>query len=147
MCPAVRNRDRRAALARGARQPIVAGIAVQLQDAVEALQDLLRVHAGAARAVSEDHAGRVIAAPAPIISGQRPEEASLRPASPGLQNRRRRFVHEEFARALQVLGEPVDFPDRPVQTKERWKAAVPTQSAGVLRRRSIPERARIWLWR
>jgi len=108
MCPAVRNRDRRAARARGARQPIVAGIAVQLQDAVEALQDLLRVHAGAARAVSKDHAGRVIAAPAPIISGQRPEEASLRPASAGLQNRRRRFVHEELARALQVLGEPVD---------------------------------------
>ena len=45
LCPTVCNRDRRAARARGARQPIVAGIAVQLQDAAKALQDLLRVHA------------------------------------------------------------------------------------------------------
>ncbi|MCY4506749.1 MAG: F0F1 ATP synthase subunit beta, partial [Acidobacteria bacterium] len=27
---------------------------------------------------------------------------------------------EVLGRVLNVLGEPVDFPDRPVQTKERW---------------------------
>src|SRR3954466_11888892 len=27
---------------------------------------------------------------------------------------------ETLGRVLNVLGEPVDFPDRPLQTKERW---------------------------
>ena len=27
---------------------------------------------------------------------------------------------ETLGRVLNVLGEPVDFPDRPVQSKERW---------------------------
>ncbi|PPB79361.1 hypothetical protein LV82_02969 [Albidovulum inexpectatum] len=35
--PTMRNADRIAALPRGARQPVLAGIAVQLQDAIEAL--------------------------------------------------------------------------------------------------------------
>ncbi|MEE2613223.1 MAG: F0F1 ATP synthase subunit beta, partial [Acidobacteriota bacterium] len=35
---------------------------------------------------------------------------------------------EVLGRVLNVLGEPVDFPDRPVQTKERWPIHRPAPS-------------------
>lgn len=108
MRPAVGHRDRRAALAGGARQSIVTGISIQLQDAVEALQDLLGMGASTAWAIGEDHAGRVIAAPSTIIPGKRPEVAGLGSAASGVEDRRRRLVHEEPGRSLQVLGQPVD---------------------------------------
>lgn len=94
----------------------------QLQDAIEALQDLFRVLPGAARGIGEDNAGRVIAAPSAVVPGQRPGIRSLSGRDPGpgpvpwsrlLPGRRMRSMlprgHEQFARALQVLGEPVDY--------------------------------------
>ena len=109
MRPAMRDGDRRAAFPRGARQPVVAGIAVQLQDAIEALQDLFRVLPGTARGIGEDHAGRVIAAPSPVVPGQRPEIPGLCPAPARVQNRRCGLVHEQLARSFQVLGESVGY--------------------------------------
>src|SRR2546430_384409 len=35
---------------------------------------------------------------------------------------------ETLGRVLNVLGEPVDFPDRPVQSKERWPIHRPAPS-------------------
>src|ERR1700686_4236267 len=35
---------------------------------------------------------------------------------------------ETLGRVMNVLGEPVDFPDRPVQTKERWPIHRPPPS-------------------
>jgi len=72
MCPAVDDRDRRAALAGGARQPVITGIAIQLQDAIEALQNQLGMGASTDWTIGEDHVGRVIAAPSTIIPGKRP---------------------------------------------------------------------------
>ena len=105
----MRDGDRRAAFPRRARQPVVAGIAVQLQDAIEALQDLFRVLPGTARGIGEHHAGRVIAAPSPVVPGQRPEIPGLCPAAARVQDRCRGLVHEQLARSFQVLGEPVDY--------------------------------------
>src|SRR5690349_20029169 len=38
---------------------------------------------------------------------------------------------ETLGRVLNVLGEPVDFPDRPVNTKERWPIHRPAPNLGV----------------
>ena len=56
-----------------ARQPVVAGITVELQDPVEAAQELLRVLSTPARGVEEDNPRRVGAAPWSFIARQGPE--------------------------------------------------------------------------
>src|SRR5262245_23923133 len=38
---------------------------------------------------------------------------------------------ETLGRVLNVLGEPVDFPDRPVQAKERWRIHRPAPNLEV----------------
>lgn len=104
----MRHADWVAALARGTCQPIVTLVAVEVQDAIEALQYLFRVLPGAAGSIGEDHAGRVIAAPSPVFPGQRPKVSGLCPAPARVQNWHRGFIHEQLTGALQVLGEPVD---------------------------------------
>jgi len=100
------NRDRRAACSGRAGQPVIAGIAIrcpagdcvqsprgELQDAVEALQYLFGMGAGAPGMIGEDDPGRVIAAPSTIVPGQRPEIAGLGPAAAGIQHRRGGLVY------------------------------------------------------
>ena len=106
--PTICHADRVAALAGGARQAVVALIAVDLQGAIKALQDPFCVLTGAAGGVGEDHAGRIGTAPPPIITGQCPEVAGLGPAAPGVEDRRRGFIHEQLGGGLQMLGQPVD---------------------------------------
>ena len=69
----MRHPNGRAALARGLGQPIVARVAVDLQDPVEACEEGFGMLAGATGGVEVDHAGRVIAAPRSVIADQRPE--------------------------------------------------------------------------
>ena len=111
MRPAVGHADRIAALSGRARKTVVAGISVELQRAVKAAQERLGILPAAIGRVEEDHARRVVTAPATIISREGPEVASFRPAPPRVQHRRRGLVHERFAGGLQVLGQSVD--DRP----------------------------------
>ena len=99
--------DRLTALAGGARQAIVTLIAVELQDPVEAAQDLLRVLPAPVGRVEEDHAGWVVAAPSAVVAGQRPEIPGLGAAAPRIEHRRRGLVHEQLGGRLQMLGQPI----------------------------------------
>src|SRR6056297_3002566 len=69
MGPAMGDADRVAALAGRACQPVVAGITVELQDPVEAVQERLGVLSAAIGGVEVDHAGRIGTAPAAIVPG------------------------------------------------------------------------------
>ena len=107
----MRHADRVSPLPRRARQTVVALVAVQLQDPVEAAQERLGVLAAPVGGIEEDHPGRVDPAPATIVTGQRPKKTRLGPTAPGIEDRRRGLVHEQLRGRLQVLGQPVD--DRP----------------------------------
>lgn len=123
--PTMRNLNRRAALAGGARQPVVAGIAIQLQGAVEAPQDLNSMGAGAAGLVGEDHTGRSIGAPSMIIPGKRPEIAGLGSATAWVEDRSGGLVHEQLAGRLEMLDQP--------RRSRRLGDPVRTGSASILR--------------
>ncbi|CUH21718.1 hypothetical protein JSE7799_00573 [Jannaschia seosinensis] len=101
--PAIRHADRLTAFAGGARQAVVACVSVDLQDAVEAGQELLRVLPAPAGGVEVDHAGWIVAVPRSIIPGQCPKEAGLGPAAPRVEDGCGGLVHEQLGRRLQVL--------------------------------------------
>ena len=92
----------------GTCQPIIPLIAIQLQDAVKARQEGLCILALAVGRVEEHDPGRIIAAPGPIIAGQRPEITGFCLAAARVQDRRRGLVHEQLRRPLQVFGQPVN---------------------------------------
>ncbi len=106
--PAMCHADRTAALAGRARQAVVALVAVELQDPVEATQEFLRVLSAAVGRIEEDHARRIVSTPGPVVAGQCPEISGLRLAAPWIQHRRRGLVHEQLGRHLQMLGQPLD---------------------------------------
>lgn len=103
----MRDAQRRAAPARGLGQPVVAGIAIDLQDPVEAGQEGFGILAGAAGRVEVDDARQSRSAPGPVIAGQRPKVAGLRRAAPRIQHRRSGLVHEELPGSPQMLGQPI----------------------------------------
>ena len=86
-------------------QTVISSIAIDLQGAAEALQDIVRILAGSPRRIGEGHAGRILTAPWPVIPGQGPEVACFGAFASRSQNRCGRFIHEEFGGALQV-GHP-----------------------------------------
>lgn len=92
----MRHANGRAALARGFGQPIVAGIAVDLQDTVEAGQEGFGILTGTTRGVEIDYAGRVLATPGPVVAGQRPEISGLCCPAPRIQHRGGGFIHEQL---------------------------------------------------
>ena len=65
MRPTVRKPQRRAALAARSGQPVVAGIAVNLEDAVEAGEELFAMFTTAPGRIEVDDAGRIGSAPGP----------------------------------------------------------------------------------
>ena len=107
MCPAMGHTDRVTALAGGFGQAVVARIAVDLQDPVEASEEGLAMFAGSTGGIRVDHAGWVLPSPGPIIAGQGPEIAGLGAPAPGIKNRRGGLVHEQFGGTLQLLGHPL----------------------------------------
>lgn len=120
--PAMGHPNGIAALARGFGQPVVARIAINLQDTVEAGQEGFGILARAAGSIEVDHSGRIVSAPWPVIAGQRPEISGLcRPAP--------------RSRTGAVVSSMNSLPDRfrcsasRSTTGLRWKAALPTQSA------------------
>ena len=72
MGPTVCQPYRRAALAAPAGQPVVTGLAVDLQDAVEAVEEALGIFAAAPGGIEVHHARRIGSAPGAVIAGQRP---------------------------------------------------------------------------
>ena len=96
MCPAVSQRQRRATHAPELGQGIIPGIAVDLQDAVKAPQNLHRMAATAPRRIGEDDRRGIAAIPAAIIAGQRPEIAGLGFARPRVHHWGAGLIHEEF---------------------------------------------------
>ncbi len=65
----------------GLDQTVVTGIAIDLQDAGEALQNGVGILAATPRRLGEGHARRGCTAPRPIIAGQGPEVSGLGLAS------------------------------------------------------------------
>ena len=82
--------------------PVVAGMAIDLQDADKALQNIHCMFAGSPRRVSERHAGWVISIPWSVIPGQSPEVSPLHLALAGIGHRGGCLVHEELGGSLQV---------------------------------------------
>lgn len=103
----MRDADRLTALAGGTPQAIVALMAVELQDPVEAVQEILGVLPGSIGCIEEDDPRRIGTIPAAIITRQRPEVAGLGPATSGIQNRCGGLVHEQLGGGLEVLGQSV----------------------------------------
>ena len=93
MCPAVSQAH---ILCRPLEQPVVACIAVNLQGAGEALQDVFGLLAGSPRRVGKSHAWRVFATPRTVIAGQGPEVSGFGLSPPRIENRGDRLVHEEL---------------------------------------------------
>src|SRR6056297_3831606 len=87
MRPAMGHADGSAALAGGARQPIVARISVELEDPVEAAQERFSILTTPIGRIEEDNPGWVGAAPVAVVTGQRPEIAGLGASPPRTQHR------------------------------------------------------------
>jgi|FEC22Drversion2_1045045.scaffolds.fasta_scaffold01102_4 hypothetical protein len=87
--------------------------------------------------VDESHAGRIAAAPRPIIPGIGEELAGLGPSASRIEHRRRRLVREQ----PNSLGEAFSLSSSRSCTGRSRKAARPTQSAKVERSRATPWRA------
>lgn len=82
-------------------QHAVAGITIDLQDALEAGEVRDRPIGLAIGRVDIGHAGRIVAAPGAIITGVRPELAGLGAPSSRIEHRRRRLIGEQLGRALE----------------------------------------------
>lgn len=108
MSPTLRHDDGIAPLAADTGHPVVSGVTVDLQDAVEAGEEGFRMLPAAATGIMEHNAGRVLTAPSSIIAGKRPEIAGFCFASPRVQHRRCGFIHEELGGALQIRRQAID---------------------------------------
>jgi len=71
VCPAVRQPD--IGIGLGIDNPVVAGIAIDLQDALKALQNLHRMVARPSRRIGKGNTGRIVITPWAVIAGQCPE--------------------------------------------------------------------------
>ncbi|MER9191420.1 hypothetical protein [Mesorhizobium australicum] len=58
--------------------------------------------------------------PRPVVARQRPKKAGLGAPAPGIENRRRRLVHEQLGRLLDEFGRAT--------IGARWKEARSTQA-------------------
>ena len=104
MAPAVHQRPR-SLWPLDAGEPLVAVIAVALQElSAKALQELLGKGAAAPWRIAEQHDRRAGAAMAPVIGGDRPEEALLRLSSSRIEHRRGGLIHEQPVGPGQMLA-------------------------------------------
>ena len=108
MRPAMGQRQRRNAHAPVFGQGVISRVAIDLQDSVEARQDVHRMAAMAPGRIGEDNGGRITAAPTAVVAGQRPEVTGFGFAGTGVQHRGAGLVHEEPGRAFEVDQHPVD---------------------------------------
>ena len=92
----MRDTKGRAALAGRFGQAVVAGVTVDLQDAIKAGEEGFGILARAAGGIEVDDAGRVFAIPWAIIAGQRPKVSGLCHTAPRIQHRGCCLVHEQL---------------------------------------------------
>ncbi len=83
-------------------QPVVARIAIDLQGAGEAFEDIFCILPRAARRISESHAGRVFPTPGAIVASERPEVSGLGLSPSRIEQRSCGFVHEQLGGSLQI---------------------------------------------
>lgn len=89
-------------------QPVITVIGIALQEAsVKAVQELLSEGAAATGGISEQHDRRTWAAVAAVVGDDRPEVALLRLTTPGIEHRRRGFVHEQTIGRCQMAAHVV----------------------------------------
>src|SRR5690606_5842599 len=100
MRPTMSDPDGLAPLARGSGQPIVTLVAINLQDTVKTAQESFGILASATWSVEVDHAGRVLAAPWPVIAGQCPQISGFCCSTPRIQHRCGGFIHKQLSRPL-----------------------------------------------
>ena len=84
----------------GLGQSVIACIAVNLQRAAEARQEVCRMFATPPIRVAKNHTRRCRAPKGTLISHDGPEEADFSLAPPGVQHRTARLNCKEFARGL-----------------------------------------------
>ncbi len=101
MCPTIGKPNFRAN-ALWCDQPVISGIAIDLQDTGEALQYSFCMNTSSTRGIGEGHAWWSTAAPWAIIPRQRPEVSDVGPAGTGIKKRGTGLVHEQLGRALQI---------------------------------------------
>ena len=87
-------------------QHLVAAIAVDLQDALEAAQMCDRPLGLAIRRIDVGNAGRIGTAPRSIVPGIGKELTGLGPSAPWIEHRRRRLVGEQLGRGFQLVEQP-----------------------------------------
>ena len=101
-------------------QTVISSIAIDLQGAAEALQDIVRILAGSPRRIGEGHAGRILTAPWPVIPGQGPEVACFGAFASRSQNRfekdLRGLIADQRHAARQECSKPI------IDTLELWLA-------------------------
>ena len=88
-------------------QHLVAAVAVDLQDAGEAVEVSDRLLGLAVGGVDVGHAERIAAAPRTIVAGIGKELPGLGPATPRIEHRCRRLVSEQLGRRLQPGEQPL----------------------------------------
>ncbi len=84
-------------------QPAVAGIAIDLQDALEAVEMGDRPLGLAVRGVDIDRTRRIGSAPWPVISGIGPQLAGLGATATGVQHRHRGLIGEQLWPLLELV--------------------------------------------
>ena len=80
MGPAIGQRH---ILRRAFEQAVVTSISIDLQDTAEAFQNIVCMLAGSSGRIGEGYSGRIITAPRPVITGQRPEVSGFGAFAPG----------------------------------------------------------------
>ena len=119
---------------------MIAGIAVDLEDAVESFENAFGIVAATPRRVVIDHDRWIGAAMAAVVAQNRPEITSLRAAAAGI---------ERGARVSSMNRQPDSFMSALMRSTSgaRWKATVPIQSARTAQSSRIPCRAKTCDWR
>ena len=86
-----------------AREVLVGGIAVDLQNAAEALEMAFHMLRPAARRIAIDDGGRIAAAPGPVVASISPELAALHALAARIEDGAARLVGKQFRRGFQEL--------------------------------------------
>lgn len=106
MRPAICKLDARTDPVR-CNQSVVSGIAVDLQNAAEALQYPFGMLPTPTGGIGEGNARWCCAAPWPVIAGERLEVSGLRLSRPRVEDRRTGLIYEQLGGPLQVYHQRV----------------------------------------
>ena len=108
MRPAIGELQRLATSALGTGQCVVAGIAVDLQGSVKAVEDLHGMAAFTAIAIRKHDGRRILAAPTPVITGQSPKVSGFGLAGTRIKHGRPGLVHKQARRGFDMVQHTID---------------------------------------